>query len=126
MHFPGLSFISQSVYVYIHVACWRNLTAALPSWVASARTEIKDTQRVTTLSASVSCKDSLHVCVCVCSEWPQPPLMLKHTVHAVLICDPTLLTAMTLSFPEAICPWGRICLYVCFCTCTHRSKCATA
>lgn len=51
-----------------HVACWRNLTTALPSWVALTSAEIKDTHRVTTLT--VSCKDSLRVflfmSVCVC------------------------------------------------------------
>lgn len=68
-HFPGLSFISQCVYVCVHVAWQRNLTASLPSLVPSAlakstHTYSDHTHRPCFLYRQLAC-----VCVCVRVLW---------------------------------------------------------
>lgn len=64
------------------------------------------------------------VCVSVC-ECTRSPLMLKHIVHAVLICDPTLLTAPTspANHPGAdgtgIYMYVYLCVSVCVLACVN-------
>lgn len=125
-HFPGLTFISKCVYVCVHVAWRRNIPVSLPSLVASVGAE-RERQRERE-------SDHIHhslfyvwtacVCVSVC-ECTRSPLMLKHIVHAVLICDPTLLTALTspANHPGAdgtgIYMYVYLCVSVCVLACVN-------